>query len=125
MGISWKHKSSTTTTTTTSNISGGVASVAVVRDVAKNQSTNCCYCLRKLMRILRKQYSRMLLCEASRPPTFHCHYDALSYSRNFDTSGWGGMSSDDNYDYFYAFSSRFVAAPSAAAPPSLVGATSH
>ncbi|KAK1279425.1 hypothetical protein QJS04_geneDACA014904 [Acorus gramineus] len=39
--------------------------------------------LRRLMRRLKKQCK--LLKTAIRPPTFHCQYDPLSYSRNFDS----------------------------------------
>ncbi|CAL9043369.1 unnamed protein product [Musa banksii] len=62
--------------------------------------------LGKLMRKLRKQ-SKML-CMATRPTTFHCQYDPLSYSRNFDRNGFGTALDDDSNHFYYTFSSRFI-----------------
>ena len=59
------------------------------------------------MRKLKKQSNKML-CIAARPAAFDCHYDPLSYARNFDHGGCGG--GDDSSQFFYTFSSRFVAA---------------
>ena len=61
------------------------------------------------MRKLKKQ-SNKLLCMAAttRPAAFDCHYDPLSYARNFDHGG--GCGGDDSSHFLYTFSSRFVAA---------------
>ncbi|KAJ0083029.1 hypothetical protein Patl1_12256 [Pistacia atlantica] len=56
----------------------------------------------------------------TRPPSssFQCHYDPLSYSLNFDTTGSGSLLDDEDYYYkFYAFSSRFVATSKPSSSP--------
>ncbi|XP_042443079.1 uncharacterized protein LOC122028129 [Zingiber officinale] len=69
--------------------------------------SNCGLRLRKLMRKLRKQSKK--LCAATKPTTFRFHYDPLSYSRNFDGSGFGTEIDDDSFEsFYYSFSSRFV-----------------
>ncbi|KAF3322490.1 hypothetical protein FCM35_KLT13631 [Carex littledalei] len=77
-----------------------------------SQSSNASQCrcrpgcgLGRLMQKLRKQ-SR-LLCTASRPATFRCQYDPLSYARNFDRDGF--ELDDESAQFHYSFSSRFVA----------------
>ncbi|KAJ8631231.1 hypothetical protein MRB53_024554 [Persea americana] len=89
--------------------------------VATTDHGQSCYCLRRLMRKL-KRHSKML-CSGTRPTTFHCHYDPLSYAKNFDRSSNDGAFGDDS-DRFYTFSSRFAAAPSTATPVAVL-ATSH
>ncbi|WOL17841.1 hypothetical protein Cni_G26634 [Canna indica] len=59
--------------------------------------------LGRLMRKLRKQ-SKML-CMATKPATFHCQYDPLSYSRNFDRSGFGTALDEDSAHFYHTFSS--------------------
>ncbi|KAJ0018817.1 hypothetical protein Pint_12128 [Pistacia integerrima] len=50
--------------------------------------------------------------------SFQCHYDPLSYSLNFDTTGSGSLLDDEDYYYkFYAFSSRFVATSKPSSSP--------
>ncbi|KAJ3708290.1 hypothetical protein LUZ61_011995 [Rhynchospora tenuis] len=76
----------------------------------KSSNGSQCRCrqgcgLGQLMRKLRKQ-SR-LLCMTSRPSTFHCQYDPLSYARNFDRNGFG--LDDEPTQFYHSFSSRFVA----------------
>ncbi|KAG1365117.1 hypothetical protein COCNU_12G001170 [Cocos nucifera] len=63
----------------------------------------------RLMRKLRKRSK--LLCMATRPTTFHCQYDPMSYSRNFD-HGFGTALDDDSANFYHTFSSRFVATSS-------------
>ncbi|XP_074564749.1 uncharacterized protein LOC141821241 [Curcuma longa] len=63
--------------------------------------------LGRLMRKLRKQSKK--LCAATKPTTFRFRYDPLSYSRNFDGSGFGTEIDDDSFErFYYSFSSRFV-----------------
>ncbi|XP_052183466.1 uncharacterized protein LOC127795683 [Diospyros lotus] len=80
-----------------------------------NTASGTCCCFAKLVRKLKKHTSRMLIAP-SRQASFQCRYDPLSYSLNFDSSGCGTFSDDRDRDYhqFYAFSSRFVAAPKTA-----------
>lgn len=81
-----------------------------------------CNSLRTLMRKLKKQ-TKMLYYGPRPTKTFHCHYDPLSYARNFDRSGYdGAIFPGNDSDRFHTFSSRFVAAPSSAPP---VAAISH
>ncbi|CAA6671863.1 unnamed protein product [Spirodela intermedia] len=68
-----------------------------------------CGGIMRLMRKLRK-HGRDLL-SATRPATFRCQYDPLSYSLNFDPDGLGN-------DSHFTFSSRFVTAVSTRPPPS-------
>lgn len=71
-----------------------------------------CPCLTKMMRKLKK-HARVLGLAPSRQASFHCHYDPLSYSLNFDDTSTGCRDmSDEDYYQFCAFSSRFVANPS-------------
>ncbi|KAK1257585.1 hypothetical protein QJS04_geneDACA014381 [Acorus gramineus] len=74
----------------------------------------CSVCvLRRFVRRLKKQGK--LLRSATRPANFHCQYDPLSYSKNFDR-GSSENAFDDESARFYAFSSRFVAVVPANAP---------
>ncbi|KAL0442313.1 UNVERIFIED_CONTAM: hypothetical protein Slati_1954000 [Sesamum latifolium] len=98
LALSWWPK---TTSATTSRRSDNSSSRT------DNASTNCCG-LSNLMRRLKKR-SKMLH-PASRQSSLQSRYDPLSYSLNFDTSGSGDLPDEDYYK-FYAFSSRFVAAP--------------
>ncbi|KAG6392180.1 hypothetical protein SASPL_146391 [Salvia splendens] len=82
---------------TTTSAGGGGSETA---SVATSSSSNCCG-LSRLMKRLKKR---------SRQPALQCHYDPLSYSLNFDSGGSGDFLDEDYYK-FYAFSSRFVAAP--------------
>ncbi|KAL1537561.1 hypothetical protein AAHA92_30059 [Salvia divinorum] len=83
------------------------AAATASASVATSSSSNCCG-LSRLMRRLKKR-SKMLH-PSSRQPALQCRYDPLSYSLNFDSGGSGDFLDDDYYK-FYAFSSRFVAAP--------------
>ncbi|KAJ8641985.1 hypothetical protein MRB53_018679 [Persea americana] len=71
-------------------------------------------CLRRLMRKLKKHSK--VLCSSNRPTTFHCHYDPLSYARNFDRSSYERPFAANDSDNCHTFSSRFAAAPSSAPP---------
>ncbi|XP_038975161.1 uncharacterized protein LOC120106262 [Phoenix dactylifera] len=105
MSLFWCQKQGSTTTTTTSGSSrGGEATPTTTATAADRHCRSCG--IGRLMRMLRKQ-SR-LLCMASRPTAFHCQYDPLSYSRNFDR-GSGTALDDDSAHFYYTFSSRFVA----------------
>ncbi|KAG1326409.1 hypothetical protein COCNU_01G003430 [Cocos nucifera] len=100
MGLFWCQKQGSTTTSGSGR--GGKAT-----PTPTDHHHHCRSCgIGRLIRMLRKQ-SR-LLCVASRPTTFHCQYDPLSYSRNFDR----GIGTDDSAHYYYTFSSRFVASSS-------------
>lgn len=112
----WQKEASNTITVIGSGSSVGRRDGPITRSssgVATPDEGRSCYCLRRLMRKLKKHSK--LLCSGARPTTFHCHYDPLSYARNFDRSGYDGALGDDS-DLFYTFSSRFAAAPSTATP---------
>ncbi|KAL2494003.1 hypothetical protein Fot_37889 [Forsythia ovata] len=93
--------------TTSATASGGDAHGGATTTSSENASTSNCCGLSNLMRRVLKRRSKMLH-SASRQSSFHCRYDPLSYSLNFDTSGSGNFS-DEDYHKFYSFSSRFVA----------------
>ncbi|KAF8408599.1 hypothetical protein HHK36_004662 [Tetracentron sinense] len=101
MGFLWRPKHSST-----SSCGGGVGGATpkpatiTSTTTARHRSANCC-CLMKLVKKL-KRHSGGMLCVGSRATTLHYQYDPLSYALNFD----------DNFDHFYAFSSRYVAIPS-------------
>ncbi|GFQ00872.1 hypothetical protein PHJA_002231100 [Phtheirospermum japonicum] len=109
--LSWWPKPTSATATTMSNSS---------RTSESSASTNCCGLSSLIMRRLKKR-SKRLHPSASRQTSFQCRYDPLSYSLNFDTSGPGDYLDEDYYK-FYAFSSRFVAAPTTHCQPRLVPA---
>nr|XP_011460504.1 PREDICTED: uncharacterized protein LOC105350362 [Fragaria vesca subsp. vesca] len=102
----------TATTTTTST----------TKCIKASPSSSHCTCLAKLVRKLRKQRRRVGCAKSS---SFQCRYDPLSYSLNFDASGYGNLSDDQDYYKFYAFSSRFVANPAVASCPRLITTTTH
>ncbi|KAK4399542.1 hypothetical protein Sango_1429700 [Sesamum angolense] len=105
LALSWWPK--TTSATTSRRGDRATATTSDSSSRTDNASTNCCG-LSNLMRRLKKR-SKMLH-PASRQSSLQCRYDPLSYSLNFDTSGSGDLLDEDYYK-FYAFSSRFVAAP--------------
>lgn len=105
--LRWPKTTATTSTAATS--------------ASQSDSTYCCMSkkpLSKVLKTLKKHGSKMLhrhlnITNVSRTRpccSFQYHYDPLSYSLNFDTSGSGSLLDDEDYYYkFYSFSSRFVA----------------
>ncbi|KAK6917000.1 hypothetical protein RJ641_017751 [Dillenia turbinata] len=124
MGLHWWTKTAPTTTTTSS-----VDSMARSTTSSSSSSMPNCCCITKLVKKLKKHSRIMLRCQASshrqhqKSSKFQCRYDPMSYALNFDTSGCGGLLDDDDYHHFCAFSSKFVATPSAPSPILLT--TSH
>ncbi|KAF9689506.1 hypothetical protein SADUNF_Sadunf01G0099100 [Salix dunnii] len=106
--------------TTTKIGAGGVDTTAttkatsseIVEKSAGSTQTCFCGCLTKLLKKLRKRGRMLRTATASRQSSFQFQYDPMSYSLNFDTSGYGGMLNDEDYYQFCAFTSRFVANPS-------------
>ncbi|KAI5385591.1 hypothetical protein KIW84_072261 [Lathyrus oleraceus] len=102
--------SSENNTSTTMKIKGGSITMAT-KSVAttRSSSSSCCCLMAKLMRklLMKRSHSRI------RQGSFQCCYDPLSYSLNFDTSDCGSLLDEDYYYKFCAFSSRFVANPTA------------
>ncbi|KAH7839004.1 hypothetical protein Vadar_033604 [Vaccinium darrowii] len=110
--LRWPKNTSTATATATTATS---VSRSHGRSNSPNYNYSCGCCLSKILRKLKKR-SRMLHGGApipSRQSSFQCRYDPLSYALNFDASGCGTSSEDEDPDYhrFYAFSSRFAATP--------------
>lgn len=105
----WPRTSSTTSSGGDLRGRGGSSATTTTVSTNSSSSSNCCG-LSKLMRKLKKR-SKMLH-QASRQSSLQCRYDPMSYSLNFDRTGSGDFVDDDYYK-FYAFSSRFVAAPRA------------
>lgn len=87
--------------------SSSTTAATATNSAGSSSSSNCCG-LSRLMRKLKRRGK--MLQPASRQSSLQCRYDPLSYSLNFDTTGSGDFVDDDYYK-FYAFSSRFVAAP--------------
>ncbi|KAJ9183273.1 hypothetical protein P3X46_007152 [Hevea brasiliensis] len=110
MWLLWLPKCTSATTKTR----GGVTTTATITTMADNGRQECC-CggLQKLLKKLKKQGKMLRGTTACRQSSFQCHYDPLSYSLNFDTSGHGSLEEDQDYYKFCAFSSRFVGNPSA------------
>ncbi|KAJ0975905.1 hypothetical protein J5N97_017870 [Dioscorea zingiberensis] len=103
MVISWCQKGGSTTIS--DGRRAGVAPSSVSRRGGSPGSG-----IERFVRKLKKR-SKMLYM-ASRPPTFHCQYDPLSYARNFDRNGFGCASDDDPALFCHTFSSRFAMASS-------------
>ena len=85
------------------------AKASSTASAAATCSTTHCHGLKRLVRKVKRQ-RRMLRRWATRPSSGSCKYDPLSYSLNFDSSGWGSFL-DGDYYLFHAFSSRFMANP--------------
>lgn len=75
------------------------------------QCRSSCGCIRRLMRKLKKHSNRILCMATGSVAAFDCHYDPLSYARNFDHD-------DGSSHSLYVFSSRFAAV---AKPPLVQG----
>lgn len=108
---------------TTTNGGGTTTTTTTTTTTETASTSNCCGGLSKLMRRLKKR-SKIMLHPASRQSSFQCRYDPLSYSLNFDKTGSGDFADEDYYK-FYAFSSRFVAAPTTTHCPRVLVAASH
>ncbi|KAJ0980822.1 hypothetical protein J5N97_009077 [Dioscorea zingiberensis] len=114
--ISWCNKGSSSVASSSNKGGGGVNSGRVSRRHGGRPSSSG---IERFVRKLKKR-SKML-CMVPRTPSFHCQYDPLSYSRNFDRTGFG--TSDDDHDldhdhddhhyhFCHSFSSRFAMASS-------------
>lgn len=105
----WPRTTSATSSSGDAHGRGGRNTAATATSSAAGSSSSNCCGLSRLMRKLKK-HSKMLQPASRQSSSLQCRYDPLSYSLNFDTTGSGDFADDDYYK-FYAFSSRFVAAP--------------
>lgn len=122
MWLLWLPKCTSTTTKT----SEGVTSTASITTmVDKSRQECCCGSLQKMLKKLKKQVKMLRATSASKQSSFQCRYDPLSYSLNFDTSGYGSLEKDQDYYQFCAFSSRFVGNPRASLQRLTAAAASH
>ncbi|GAV81100.1 hypothetical protein CFOL_v3_24559 [Cephalotus follicularis] len=117
--LSWpKNTSSTTKSGGDSGVSTDSSTTNAIKQSGATNS--CCASVKKLLRKVKRQGRVVRGATASRQSSFQCRYDPLSYSLNFDTSGYGSLSDDEDYHRFCAFSTKFLANPKTSSSPRLL-----